>query len=193
MREVKIKLYELQDLKNDKNAYENAQKNIIKLMQENAQERLESYCDFDMNDDMEAEAQALLDEFFPEEDGWDTCFTNIYWSLCDSQGDGAMFEFNATQEKNNNTVYDFVIKKIGRCCHECSWDYDYYGGKEMPDLIRKNIIKMYVQLADYGYLLINRFNAYKDDYTPEEIQYFCEQEGIFFTQNGNVITTDILF
>lgn len=79
-----------------------------KLIKEQAQKELDSYCEFCLFDDMENTAKELLQEYFKG-----AIFTEIYYDLSYSQGSGAQINFDINIF-DLNKKYNFLSKKAIR-------------------------------------------------------------------------------
>jgi len=80
MKEVKIKVYNFNDLKEDIKE---------KLIKEEIDIQCQDYCEFFLKNDMEEKASILLEEYFNIKNGCD----NVYYDLSYCQGSGSMIEF----------------------------------------------------------------------------------------------------
>lgn len=146
------------------------QESLIQKEEENIRQAdIEVFLEEEMNN----LAELLLEENFGEK----ATLKNVYYSLCYSQGDGAMIEFDL-----NYCGKDVEVRHDPYCYyyHERSFEI-IESDKELTELqyktLKEKIIKINEQLTKYGYQYM------EEDRTEQAIEQLKE---CMFYENGEI-------
>lgn len=152
-----VKMYEQGKIKETKDIiykFNELDKEIQeKLIEEEIEYQKEAYCECCLQEDMEEKAKELLKKYFKGK----ATFTDVYYSLGYSQGDGAMIAF----------TMDYYGKFVGvehsmwcNYYHERSFAITSHDGNYLTDTqeekLKEKIVKMNEELTKYGYELIEQ-------------------------------------
>lgn len=161
MREITQKVYEFHEL--DKNIQE-------KLIEKEREYQKEAYFEDFLEEEMEEKAKELLYKYFKDK----VIFSNVYYSLGYSQGDGAMVAFEL--KYYGKLIY---VKHDNYCryYHERSFcleypNYDYLTDNQEKQL-KEKIYNMNYELMKYGYELIEA------EYSREDIEDILSEREYF--------------
>lgn len=175
MRKIEVNIYTYDELD---------EKVKNELLETQKELDFESYCDFELENDMQDIAKKVLDEYFKGAE-----YAQVWFDLSYRQGSGAMLEFNTTLENINNK-YKMLSKKemekikevgfndikvyhISNYCHEYSFDFDYKDYTyyidnfektqekldKMLEQFKHDIVNMNCDITQKGYDLLENFEA----------------------------------
>lgn len=164
MKEVTktFKVYSFEELKKDIQE---------KLIEKEAEEQQDIYCNDCLYDDLMNEAEILLEKYF----GKKAQLNRIYYDLSYSQGSGAIIEFELEYYGHNIKVI-----QSSRYYHEYAFSLNYEGflGEKREEKLKDKIVEMNKELAKIGYSLIDY-----DNFIDVARDYLEEQN---FLENGEI-------
>ena len=121
-----------------------------KLLEKQINNCVEFYCEYSLKDDMNYEAEKLLEKYF----GQKARLEDVYYDLSYCQGSGAMIEFDLTYYG-----CELSIKQNGHYYHEHSFVINEIGDKYLSDerykYLHDKIVDMNRELGKIGYDLID--------------------------------------
>lgn len=175
MRKIEVNIYTYDELD---------EKVKNELLETQKELDFESYCDFELENDMQDIAKKVLDEYFKGAE-----YAQVRFDLSYRQGSGAMLEFNTTLENINNKYKmlskkemekikevgfnDIKVYRISNYCHEYSFDFDYQDYTyyidnfektqekldKMLEQFNNDIVNMNCDITQKGYDLLENFEA----------------------------------